>query len=85
MGRRTLNKLPLGWENLNKLVRAGGTFENQGFLLADLGGRAGFKASTSEVKKWKDYMQDKGEERETLFSEKVETAGRRAGGRASSC
>ena len=46
----------MGKENSNKVVRAGGTFENQGFLLADLGGRADFKASTSDDKKWKDYM-----------------------------
>ncbi len=48
--------------------------------MADLGGRADFKGSTSEVMKLRNYRQDKGEGKEnTLVSEKVETVGRRAG------
>jgi hypothetical protein len=53
-------------ENPNKLMRAGGTFENQGFLYTTVGGRADFKGSSSEAKMLRDYVRDKGEERERL-------------------
>ncbi len=46
-GRATLNKVPLGRENSNRFLYAGGTLENQSFLYADLGGRAEFKGSNS--------------------------------------
>jgi hypothetical protein len=62
-------------------VRAGGTFENQGFLYEALGGRAGFKGSNSGGEKWRDYMRDKGEERKHLGRRAVsEKAGDRRKG-----
>jgi hypothetical protein len=47
LGGENLNRLPLGRENSNKIMRAGGTFEKQGFLWATLSGLAWFKNSTS--------------------------------------